>query len=273
MAVALLSRRSQSRHSTTTIIATTTTTTTMKMKMMRLSGMLILWGVFCEIILYQGGNGTGGVALAFEIQSISHGRRQPSSSFPFPTTTTTTSTSTTSTSSSRMTDVPLHLRMRNPTGYRKRTTGSSTTTTELSLFRRIRRLFRRGKKDDASTVVPVTPPAPEVQYEKIRVKKRKSIEKDCSICIIGGGVAGLAAALTAAETLHQEPTKNKKKIILLEAGPKVGGRVQSDTTADGYTLDRGFAVFIEEYPMAKKILDYDGTCVRARACVRVMILV
>ena len=45
-------------------------------------------------------------------------------------------------------------------------------------------------------------------------------------------------------------------VVILEASSTVGGRVQSDTTPDGYTLDRGFAVFIEEYPFAQKLLDY-----------------
>jgi phytoene dehydrogenase-like protein len=72
------------------------------------------------------------------------------------------------------------------------------------------------------------------------------------ICIIGGGVAGLTAAITAAEQAPQDT-----KIILLEADSKFGGRVQSDVTDDGFVLDRGFAVFIEEYPLAKQLLDYD----------------
>lgn len=69
-----------------------------------------------------------------------------------------------------------------------------------------------------------------------------------SVCIIGGGVAGLTAAFTAAE---KAPKESKSPIILLEGSPTLGGRVQSDKTEDGYTLDRGFAVFIEEYPVSK----------------------
>ena len=34
--------------------------------------------------------------------------------------------------------------------------------------------------------------------------------------------------------------------------------MRSDYTDDGYILDRGFAVFIEEYPASKLLLDYDG---------------
>lgn len=79
--------------------------------------------------------------------------------------------------------------------------------------------------------------------------------EDVSICVIGGGVSGLAASITAAEQLNNGD--NDKKIVLLEKSSTLGGRVQSDATDDGYTLDRGFAVFIEEYPCSKKLLDYD----------------
>lgn len=85
-----------------------------------------------------------------------------------------------------------------------------------------------------------------------------------SICIIGGGVAGLTAAITAAEKLSDTnnndsttTTTTTTKIILLEASPTFGGRVQSDVTDDGYILDRGFAVFIEEYPTSRAMLDYE----------------
>ncbi len=71
--------------------------------------------------------------------------------------------------------------------------------------------------------------------------------------MIGGGVSGLAAALTAAKE-----SSSDGKVLLLEASSTFGGRVQSDVTEDGFTLDRGFAVFIEEYPFAKELLDYEA---------------
>lgn len=83
------------------------------------------------------------------------------------------------------------------------------------------------------------------------VIRLKSVET-ATICVVGGGVSGLTAALTAARD-----SSDDCKIVLLEAGPTVGGRVQSDVTEDGFVLDRGFAVFIEEYPFAKQLLDYD----------------
>jgi phytoene dehydrogenase-like protein len=85
-------------------------------------------------------------------------------------------------------------------------------------------------------------------------------ETVASICVIGGGVSGLTAAWTAARESYQP-----QQIVVLEASPTIGGRVQSDyTTATGntntdkgsYILDRGFAVFIEDYPLARQLLDY-----------------
>jgi phytoene dehydrogenase-like protein len=80
--------------------------------------------------------------------------------------------------------------------------------------------------------------------------------ESADIVIIGGGVSGLAAAITAAEAIDEN--QPKKNIILLEANEKLGGRVTSEKTDDGFVLDEGFAVFIEEYPEVKKILDYDA---------------
>ena len=84
----------------------------------------------------------------------------------------------------------------------------------------------------------------------------KVTTKDVSVCIVGGGVSGLTAAITATNGLGND------KVMLLESSASVGGRVQSDVTDDGVTLDRGFAVFIEEYPFSKQLLDYDGLQLR-----------
>jgi phytoene dehydrogenase-like protein len=72
--------------------------------------------------------------------------------------------------------------------------------------------------------------------------------------VIGGGVAGLTAAITAS----RDAIASNSKIVVLEASSTWGGRVQSDVRPDGYVLDRGFAVFIEEYPLAKQLLDYEA---------------
>mmetsp|Transcript_2896 Transcript_2896/g.6825 ORF Transcript_2896/g.6825 Transcript_2896/m.6825 type:complete len:580 (+) Transcript_2896:66-1805(+) len=80
--------------------------------------------------------------------------------------------------------------------------------------------------------------------------------ESADIVIVGGGISGLAAAITAAESLKEKG--EDKNIVLLEANSKCGGRVSSVTTEDGFVLDEGFAVFIEEYPAVKKLLDYDA---------------
>lgn len=59
--------------------------------------------------------------------------------------------------------------------------------------------------------------------------------EECDVCIVGGGVAGMASALT----LLSAESGSSKKVTLVEASPTLGGRVQSDVTEDGYILDRG----------------------------------
>ncbi|KAL7525554.1 hypothetical protein ACHAXR_001056, partial [Thalassiosira sp. AJA248-18] len=54
-----------------------------------------------------------------------------------------------------------------------------------------------------------------------------------------------------------ERKRTGTSILILESDTAVGGRVRSDYTDDGFILDRGFAVFVEEYPQSKKLLDYD----------------
>jgi phytoene dehydrogenase-like protein len=73
------------------------------------------------------------------------------------------------------------------------------------------------------------------------------------ICVIGGGISGLTAAITAAES---NPEKNDK-ILLLESSAEAGGRVSSERS-DGFIFDKGFAVFIDAYPEAKALLDFDA---------------
>ena len=86
-----------------------------------------------------------------------------------------------------------------------------------------------------------------------------SITDEASVVIIGGGVSGLTAAIKAAEALKKIPDA---KVLLVESASELGGRVMSEVTEDGFVLDKGFAVFIEEYPEAKKLLDYDALKLR-----------
>lgn len=65
--------------------------------------------------------------------------------------------------------------------------------------------------------------------------------------IIGGGVAGLTAAYYLQEA--------RIPFLLLEGSDRIGGRVKTDLV-QGCKLDRGFQVFLTQYPEAKAILDY-----------------
>jgi hypothetical protein len=71
---------------------------------------------------------------------------------------------------------------------------------------------------------------------------------DKPIVVVGAGVAGL----TAAKVLK----KAGKNVLVLEAGERVGGRVQTDER-DGYRFDHGFQVLLTAYPEAQLQLDYD----------------
>lgn len=71
--------------------------------------------------------------------------------------------------------------------------------------------------------------------------------------IVGGGLAGLAAARTLQEA--GEP------FLLCEAGDAVGGRVRTDRV-DGFLVDRGFQVFLTAYPAARRLLDYPSLGLR-----------
>ena len=92
---------------------------------------------------------------------------------------------------------------------------------------------------------------------KLHAHNNEVCSREVDVCIIGGGMSGLAAAITTAEKSIQHRHK-QPSILILESDSDVGGRVRSDYTSDGFILDRGFAVFIEQYPMSKKLLDYDA---------------
>lgn len=68
------------------------------------------------------------------------------------------------------------------------------------------------------------------------------------ITIIGAGISGL----TCAKYLKDSGID----ALILEASDAVGGRVRTDSV-DGFTLDRGFQVFLTAYPEAKNLLDYE----------------
>ncbi len=83
---------------------------------------------------------------------------------------------------------------------------------------------------------------------------RLSMSRDQpSIAILGAGLSGLACARLLARA--------GRRFTVYEAADAVGGRVRSDRV-DGFTLDRGFQVFLPAYPEARRVLDYDGLKLR-----------
>ncbi|HKR15093.1 MAG TPA: protoporphyrinogen oxidase [Pyrinomonadaceae bacterium] len=64
------------------------------------------------------------------------------------------------------------------------------------------------------------------------------------IAIVGGGISGLAAAHRLVELCG-----NSAEITLLEAGPRLGGTIQTEER-DGFLLERGPDSFISEKPEA-----------------------
>lgn len=72
---------------------------------------------------------------------------------------------------------------------------------------------------------------------------------DVRVACIGGGMAGLAAARTLARA--------GVGVRVFESSDAPGGRVRSDRV-EGFTLDRGFAVFLTAYPESRAAFDYDG---------------
>jgi len=69
------------------------------------------------------------------------------------------------------------------------------------------------------------------------------------VVIIGAGVAGLTCAAYL--------TQAKQPFLLLEGSDGVGGRVRTDRYK-GYLLDRGFQIFLTDYPEARKLLNYEA---------------
>jgi len=143
--------------------------------------------------------------------------------------------------------------------------GTSTSRTKLDL-----KWFGFGGKDDedVDSAVEENAPGPRGIFNTQQndyvsdglfsnlpsLGNNKENVMSADVVIVGGGISGLAAAITAAEAFKKKG--EDKQIVLLEANSKCGGRVTSETTKDGFVLDEGFAVFIEEYPAVKKLLNY-----------------
>lgn len=80
-------------------------------------------------------------------------------------------------------------------------------------------------------------------------EKLKTTMASKPIVVIGAGVSGLACA-------RRLKAKNFK-VKVIEASDGVGGRVRSDQI-DGFTLDRGFQVFLDMYPDVRRCLGRKG---------------
>ena len=65
------------------------------------------------------------------------------------------------------------------------------------------------------------------------------------LIVIGGGLAGLSAALRLAES--------GVRVLVLEAADEVGGRARS-MSVDGEPLDRGFQSLFTAYPATSRML-------------------
>jgi phytoene dehydrogenase-like protein len=73
------------------------------------------------------------------------------------------------------------------------------------------------------------------------------------IIVVGAGVAGLVCAI--------ELQRAGRQVVVLEAGPEVGGRVRT-TTRDGLAFDHGFQVLFTAYPTLRSYLDLDALAPR-----------
>ena len=104
--------------------------------------------------------------------------------------------------------------------------GVSKVVSNLQMFKGLGDLFKDNK-------VMKRPDVGGLDIEKL--------ERSTTDClIVGAGLSGLSCALD----LH----KKGKMSTILEASDRAGGRIQTDLHPKGYLLDRGFQVFIEEYP-------------------------
>ncbi|CAM8987121.1 unnamed protein product [Rhodiola kirilowii] len=103
-------------------------------------------------------------------------------------------------------------------------------------------------------LIPTPPPSLRLTHSRpFRFRLRATLTHKTSVIIIGAGLAGLAAATRL--------NSDNVPFLLIEASDAVGGRVRTDFL-DGYTLDRGFQIFITGYPEAQNLLDYQSLNLR-----------
>src|SRR5215218_3928061 len=85
---------------------------------------------------------------------------------------------------------------------------------------------------------------------------RESLQKSRRVCIVGGGVSGLAAAHRLLELRsnegHSDPGQDSVEVLLLEASARVGGTVRT-YRREGFLLEGGPDSFISEKPAAVEL--------------------
>jgi predicted NAD/FAD-dependent oxidoreductase len=77
---------------------------------------------------------------------------------------------------------------------------------------------------------------------------------DLPVVVVGAGLAGLACAGELVAAGH--------RVVVLEAGDAVGGRIRSDRV-DGFTIDRGFQVLNTAYPALRRAVDLGSLDLRS----------
>ena len=75
------------------------------------------------------------------------------------------------------------------------------------------------------------------------------------ILVVGSGLAGLTCAKALVEA--------GQDVRILEASDRIGGRVRTDPSADGFLLDRGFQTIFTAYPAVQRHLDLKALRPRA----------
>src|SRR5215218_2822530 len=85
---------------------------------------------------------------------------------------------------------------------------------------------------------------------------RESLQKSRRVCIVGGGVSGLAAAHRLLELRsnegHSDPEQDSVEVLLLEASARAGGTVRT-YRREGFLLEGGPDSFISEKPAALEL--------------------
>jgi protoporphyrinogen oxidase len=83
------------------------------------------------------------------------------------------------------------------------------------------------------------------------------MRQQAHIAVVGGGIAGLAAALRLEELARAGEANSSTKVSLLEATPTTGGKLVT-TTASGFIIDEGADIFLASKPGAVQLAQSVG---------------